>query len=148
MNKKIKKPPINTNLQVCTFARPLFGIISLFLRSAVMHYQGNIEQMSLENNPTSERNLINGFNTIDQFYKETKQSSKDALINLRDWESNMIIFFFFFLKPASTNFLSPLYPLDKKDEFPIDWNSKFRSNSKLEVEIKFCSSNGFNIKPF
>ena len=42
-----------------------------------------------------ERNLINGFNTTDQFYKETKQSSKGALINLRDWESNMIIFFFF-----------------------------------------------------
>ena len=93
--KDIKKPPMDTNLQVYRLTRIPFGIISSpsLLGSTVKHLLESIGA------PVTEQavhdiyidNLISGVNITDeaiQFYKEIKQSFKEASMNLRDWGSN------------------------------------------------------------
>ena len=93
--KDIKKPVVDTNLQVYRFTRIPFGIISSpsLLGSTVKRHLKSI------GTPITEKavhdihvdNLISGVNTMDnaiQFYKEIKQSFKEASMNMRDWGSN------------------------------------------------------------
>ena len=93
--KDIKNPVVDSNLQVYRFTRIPFGIISSqsLLRSTVKRHLESI------GTPVTEKavhdiyvdNLISGVNTIGnaiQFYKEIKQSFKEASMNMRDWGSN------------------------------------------------------------
>ena len=97
--KDIKKPPVDINLQVYIFTRITFGVISssYLLGSTVKHHLENI------GTPVAVEavydifidNLISGVSTTDeaiQFYKEIKQSFKEASMNMRDWGSNSMDF--------------------------------------------------------
>ena len=86
-------------------------------------------------------NIISGVNTTDettQFYKETKQSFKEASMNIGNWGSNSRDFlktFFGRWSQSTSYFKSPWYPLGQEARQSDDSESKSRKKKQEVLTI-------------